>query len=173
MSNIDIILIVPVVWGLYQGFKKGLVIQVTSFIALGLGIYGAINFSSLAVTYIRPFFDINFNYISIVAFATTFLIIVIGIHFLGKATEKVLKLVALGFFNKLLGAIFGALKITLILSALVFLVEMLNSNIQIISHETKSKSLFYEPLSKVITESIPQAKTLIEQKTEEILSDGK
>jgi len=53
MSNIDIILIVPVVWGLYQGFKKGLVIQVTSFIALGLGIYGAINFSSLAVTYIR------------------------------------------------------------------------------------------------------------------------
>ncbi len=172
MSYIDIVLCIPVVWGLYKGFTKGFVVQVASLVALGLGIYGAITFSGATAEYIKTNFEINYNYVSIIAFAITFLIIVVGIHFLGKTIEKVLKLAALGFFNKLLGALFGALKMIIILSALMFLVEMLNNSIQFISSQTKSESLLYEPLSKAIPKSIPQAKILIEEKGDGILSNG-
>lgn len=170
MSYIDIALCIPVVWGLYKGFTKGLIIQLASLVALGLGIYGAITFSSVIAEYIKTNIEIGYNYVSIIAFAITFLIIVIGIHFLGKAIEKLLKMVALGFFNKLVGALFGGLKMTLILSALIFLVEMVNSTIPIIPAETKEKSLLYDPLSKVIPRGIPQAKLLIKEKTEKILN---
>lgn len=170
MSYIDIALCIPVVWGLYKGFTKGLIVQLTSLVALGLGIYGSITFSGFVAEYLKINFEIGYNYVSIIAFAITFFIIVVGIHFLGKAIEKLLKLVALGFFNKLFGALFGGLKMILILSVVIFLIEMVNNSIHVISEETKAKSMLYEPLSKAIPRGIPQAKTLIKERTEKILN---
>jgi len=169
MSHIDIVLCIPIVWGLYRGFTKGLIIQVASLVALGLGIYGAITFSNIVAEYIKANFEMDYNYVSILAFAVTFLVIVIGIHFLGRAVEKILKLVALGLFNKLFGALFGAFKMAIILSALLFLFEMVNNRFQIISPESKSQSLLYEPLSNAIPRIIPQAKALLNVKTNKII----
>ncbi len=42
MNWLDIGIAVPLVWGAYVGFKKGLVIELASLAALILGIYAAI-----------------------------------------------------------------------------------------------------------------------------------
>ena len=45
MNYIDIMFCIPLVWGLYKGFTKGLIIEAASFVAFGFGVWGAIHFS--------------------------------------------------------------------------------------------------------------------------------
>ena len=52
MNYIDIFLLVPLLWGAFKGFKKGLIIEVVSLIALGLGIWGGVHFSDFSTTFL-------------------------------------------------------------------------------------------------------------------------
>ena len=108
MNYIDIFLIVPLIWGAFKGYKKGLIIEVVSLAALGLGIWGGIYFSDYAVNLIVD--KVDDKYITITAFMLTFLVIVLVVYFLGKLLEKIIDIVQLKFINKLAGACFGLLK---------------------------------------------------------------
>ena len=46
MNVLDIIILVLLVLGLINGFRKGLFVEVASLVALVAGIYGAIHFSN-------------------------------------------------------------------------------------------------------------------------------
>ena len=52
MNYLDIIIAVPLLYGLIKGFSNGLVKEVTSLLALFIGVYVAINFSE----YLEPKF---------------------------------------------------------------------------------------------------------------------
>ena len=114
MNYVDIILVVPLLWGAYKGFKKGLVIELISLIALALGIWGAVHFSDFASNLLSD--SIDQKYLSLTAFMVTFITIVVLVYFIGKLMEKVVDIVQLKFVNKLLGACFGLLKFGLIIS---------------------------------------------------------
>ena len=47
MNYLDIIIAIPLVWGIVIGFKKGFVIEIASLIAILAGVYGSIHFSIL------------------------------------------------------------------------------------------------------------------------------
>src|SRR5438105_4595016 len=114
MNYIDIILVIPLLWGLYKGFTKGLIIELASIIALGLAIWGGIKFSDLLTEYIHEHFSWNIKYLPVISFSIIFLGILIGVYAIAKLIEKLAKAVALGFVNKLAGGIFGMLKFGLI-----------------------------------------------------------
>ncbi len=52
MNYIDLIIAIPLVWGVFVGFKNGLIIEVASLAALLLGIFGAIHFSDLTANFL-------------------------------------------------------------------------------------------------------------------------
>ena len=93
---------------------KGLFVEVASIAALILGVYGAIHFSDFAASFLMERVDWNENYVNITAFAITFIAIVIVIALAGKALTKIADFASLGILNKLLGGLFGALKVGLI-----------------------------------------------------------
>mgnify|MGYP001304794353 CR=1 FL=1 len=90
MNYIDIIIVVPVLWGGYIGYKKGLIIEVISLIALGFGIWGGIHFSDLIGDLLKE--KIKSEYVSLSAFVITFAVIVMSIYFLGKMLEPCMEL---------------------------------------------------------------------------------
>ena len=45
MNYFDIALIIPIIYGMVQGFSRGIVKEVTSLVSLLIGVYIAINFS--------------------------------------------------------------------------------------------------------------------------------
>ena len=51
VNYLDIIFIVPLIWAGFRGFKKGLIIEVSTLIAFGLGIWGGIHFLILLRNY--------------------------------------------------------------------------------------------------------------------------
>ena len=119
MNYFDIIIIIPLIWGAYKGFKKGFIIEIASFIALGLGVWGGIKFSAISAKYLSEAFDISEKIMPLISFAVTFILIVIVVFMLAKMLQKIISMIALGFINKAAGSLFGMLKFGLIMSVII------------------------------------------------------
>ncbi len=155
MEIIDIILGVALLYGLVKGIMKGLLAEVASLIALLAGIYGAMHFSYYAKDLLIKYIDWDPKYISLAAFAITFLVIVICISLSGKLLTKLASFIALGFLNKILGALFGVIKVGLILSVLVGWVERVNGVLPFISKEQKENSILFTPVKNLAPAIFP------------------
>ena len=149
MSIIDIVLGALLLFGLIRGGIKGLFVEIASLLALVLGVYGAIHFSSFAADFLQSKVDWNEKTLNIIAFAITFVIIVLTISLAGKALTKLADFAALGVLNKLLGGVFGALKIGLILSVLLMVFNKLNKTLPFIEAQDLEESILYEPVKSL------------------------
>ena len=116
MGFLDIILCALLVFAFYKGVINGLFVELASLISLLLGIYFAIKFSFIMKEILMGFVKWNPNTIQIVAFALTFIVVVIGIHLLGKFLTGIANFAFLGWLNKLGGGFFRVLKTVLIVS---------------------------------------------------------
>ena len=153
---IDIIIIILILWSVIKGFRKGFIIELASLLALILGIFGAIKFADLTAAYLSENVNLPEDYTPLIAFALTFILIVIAVHFLARLVQTLVKMVALNFINRLAGAIFSGLKIILILSFVLFFVESVNQSVQVIPRKQKQESVFYYPLSSVAFDLLPK-----------------
>ena len=165
MSIIDIVLGALLLFGLIRGAMKGLFVEIASLVALVLGVYGAIHFSGFAAEFLESKVDWNEKTINIVAFAITFVIIVLAISLAGKALTKLADFAALGIINKLAGGVFGALKIGLILSILLIVFNKLNNTLPFMEQKDLEESILYKPVKSLAPMIFPN---LIKSETEEV-----
>ena len=149
MNVFDIILAALLTFGFIRGLIKGLFVEVASLLALVLGIYGAIHFSYFAGNLLSAYVSWEERYITIVSFAITFALIVLVIALLGKMLTKIADFASLGILNKILGGVFGLLKIGLILSIVLLVFSKLNNTIPFISDDQKESSILYEPVKNL------------------------
>jgi len=168
MSIIDIVLGALLLFGLIRGAMKGLFVEIASLFALVLGVFGAIHFSYFVADLIEPKVDWDEKTMNIVAFATTFVIIVLAISLAGKALTKLADFAALGMLNKLLGGVFGALKIGLILSVLLIVFNKLNKTLPFMEEEELEESILYKPVKSLAPMIFP---TLIKSGEELVIEE--
>ena len=168
MNTFDIVLLGLLLFGFIRGLMKGLFVELASLIALIAGVYGAIHFSYFAGSYLEEYVDWEEKYISIVAFAITFIIIVVVIAMLGKMLTKMADFAALGFLNKLLGGIFGALKIGVILSILLIIFDKLNKTIPFVNEELTENAVLYEPVRSLAPILFGDYLNVVEKEIEEM-----
>src|SRR5690606_39561977 len=93
--------------------------------------------------------DWDQRYISLVAFALTFMVIIIAVSLIGKLLTKIANLAALGFINKLLGAAFGGLKVAIVLGAILVFIDRGNQNFQFVNQETLDNSVTYSKVKNL------------------------
>lgn len=96
MSSFDIGLLVIGAFGFYKGFKNGILIELTTLLALILGFYGAQHLSSYTARILNEQFHWNPENLYLVAMGLTFVCIVVGVYLLGKALTKVASMILLG-----------------------------------------------------------------------------
>ena len=149
MSFLDIVLGILLVRGLYRGLKNGLFVEVASLVALIAGIYRAIDFSYITGDHLSEQFNWSDQYIKIAAFLITFFAVILLASFAGKFLTKIADFAMLGLLNKVAGGIFGALKVAIILGAMLIFFERLATPLNLINEETKKESVFYEPLKEI------------------------
>ncbi len=159
MNYFDFIIIIPLLWAAYKGFKKGLIIEIASLVALLLGIWGAIRFSGYTSVLLKDFFS-NASYLPLVAFGITFLIIVVGVHFVAKLIDRFVKAVALNLVNRLAGAAFGVIKVAFIVSIVLLLINRIDKKSDFISADFINNSLLYKPVAGLAPMIFPSLKTI-------------
>ena len=163
MNYLDIIIAIPLLWGAFNGFRKGLIIEVASLIALIAGVYGAIEFSFFIADVLVQYVDWSPRVMQMASFCLTFLGIVIMVHLIARAIQKIAKLAALGTLNRVLGIVFGMLKYLVIVAILIYLANSVNNKYRFIDQETMEKSLLYQPLVTVVPAIYPTVEKYMDQ----------
>lgn len=155
LNYIDALIAIFLLWSAYRGISKGFLIMVASLAALVLGVWGAIRFSDLTATFLTENLELQTRYMALIAFAITFVGIVIAVHLLARAMDKLVKAVALGFVNRLAGLLFGVLKTAFLISIILVILNSIDRRVPFIPEEHKENSLLYQPLSKLAPSIFP------------------
>jgi len=158
MTIIDIFLVVPLLWFGFKGFKNGAVMEFIQLAAIVLGVFVASRFSH----FLGDFFGFESEYAGILYFAITF-IAVVGMLFLaGYIITTFIKMIMLGWLNRILGVVFALAKTILIMSVLIFYFNKIDSDETMFSTENRNESLLFRPIEKVAPLVMPTLIGLLE-----------
>lgn len=149
MNYLDIIIAVILFLFGFKGLRKGLIIEVVTLLAFGVGIYGAMHFSDFTAKHLVDFVEVNPKYLDTIAFILTFVLLVIAVNLIGRVVSNAVKAMNLGFFDRLGGFVFGVAKGVLLFSVLVLVLN----NLQVfglIKDEVKEKSYLYPYVEQTV-----------------------
>lgn len=156
MNWLDFLLLIPISYGLLRGILKGFILEVFSLLGIFFGVIAARIYSDAVAINIKNWFDIEMSFAQPLAFIVIFIVIAISFHILAIIISKILKIILLGWLNKLLGGVFGLCKMLIIMSIFINLFHLVNIKKEIIATHTISCSLLYEPIKKIIPVIAPQ-----------------
>ena len=80
MNYLDIIIAIILCLFGFGGFRKGLIIEVVSLLAFGVGIYGAMHFSDFTAERLQEVMTLDPKYLNTIAFIMTFVLLVIIVN---------------------------------------------------------------------------------------------
>ena len=155
MNVFDVVITVFLLFGFIRGLMKGLFIEVASLVALIGGVWGSIHFSYFIGDFLKESVSWSEKKIALAAFAITFILIIIVVSLLGRFLTKLADLAALGMVNKILGGLFGLVKIGLVLSILFIFFDRMNSTISFIDKKTLDESILYSPVKNIAPTIFP------------------
>ena len=149
MNYLDIIIFCILGLLVINGIRKGFILSLATLVALVLGIWAAIHFSGYMSNLLVKTVHSSRNWLSILSYVLTFLLVVIGVIIIAKLLEKVVKTVGLGIANRMIGGLFGLLKGILGVSFLLFILVRFDPKEILITHKTKEASYCYPYIEKV------------------------
>jgi membrane protein required for colicin V production len=155
LNYFDLIIGIILLWSAYRGVRKGFLIMAASLAALILGVWGAIRFSHLTAALLISYVGMQTQYLGLISFALTFVLIVLLVHLLSRALDKLVKAVALGPVNRVAGLLFGLLKSAFLISIFLVIIKGIDRRIPFIPEEHKENSLLFQPLSRLAPAIFP------------------
>jgi membrane protein required for colicin V production len=162
MNFIDIIIILItsyfVIRGIFRGFINELAVVLGFVFGYLLIITYSGLFSDLLSVYLPKIPRIVINIISLVSI---FILTNLAIKLVAKLATTFLSFIMLGWLNRLLGAFFGFIKIVIIMSFFIFLMELLSPfSAGILRSIGKEDSILYAVLNCIATEVFNQIKDM-------------
>jgi len=149
VNFVDIILGIILLYGFLRGLRNGFFMELASLVCLLLGVYLSIEFSDFVADFIRKSISFDSEHLEIIAFLVTFISVVIVVILLAKIFTKIVSFANLGWINRLLGAVFGLVKVTFILSISIHFFQKINTNEIFVSKEKTNESVLYSPIVEI------------------------
>lgn len=145
ISWLDIVILLPIVYGLGHGLLRGFVRELTSILAIIGGVLAgkflAPKFAALMLTAM----NIPERAALFIAYVLLFVGVALLCKLLARGITKFLRKVDLNWVNRLVGAAFGGILWALIMSLVLNLIAFLEPYYPIIKPEAKHESRLYEP----------------------------
>ena len=157
MEILDILLILPLLYGAWKGFQKGFIMELFTILALIVGLYAAFNFSDKFSKHME-FGKVSHSYMPAISFIVLFLLVGAMVYFGGKALEQVLKIAQLSAFNKVVGATLGIIKWLYITACVLVFIVSFDKEEKMIKKSNKDKSFMYALNTGVLKYSLPGVK---------------
>ncbi|WP_226391232.1 CvpA family protein [Penaeicola halotolerans] len=129
MKLVDFFVLVVLAIGAYSGFRKGLLIEIISILALLLAIIGAFKLMDWLVALIMPHAASISYLVPVIAFLLLFIGIILIVRGVGVLLKKLLDLTFFGLFDNIFGALLGIIKWTFGVSLLLWVASAMNFEI--------------------------------------------
>lgn len=147
---IDFIVAIALVFAVYKGYSKGLVVAIFSFLGFVIGLAAALKCSAAVASYLQSSTGADGKWVPFLSFLLVFVAVVFLVRLGANLIQKSLSLLMLGWVNKIGGILFFVLLYCIIISIFLFYAVQLH----LVSAETTSASMTYpylQPLApKVI-----------------------
>jgi len=153
MNWMDIVIGIPIVWGLWRGFREGIILQLGGIVGVILGIWFASRFSRVLGLWL----GINPSMAGIAGFIMIMVGVLLAIALLGWLVRGLFRISGLGMFDSAGGTLLGGFKMALIVSLLLFGFDTLNQKEEWVSRRTLNASYFYYPLKNFSVHIFPYA----------------
>ena len=151
MNILDIIVLILLIWAIYNGFRDGIVVQLGGLAGLFIGIYLAFRYG----TTVGHWFGIDDQWATIAGFAIIVILVLVGISLIGRALRGVFRFAGLSVLDKIGGIIVSVVKIGLILGLLFYSFDWANQRTHWISQDKLAASKVYRPLIDAASLAFP------------------
>jgi membrane protein required for colicin V production len=111
---------------LIKGYRKGLIIALFSIIALVIGLAAALKLSVIIAEILGHHITIATKWLPFISFILVFILAVLLVNKAGKLIEKTVKMIMMGWINRLGGILLYMLLYTIIFSIFIFYAEKIH-----------------------------------------------
>ena len=146
VSYLDLLLLIPIGFAIWRGWKNGFVMEIFSLLALFVGLYAGIHLSDWAAGFMRDTFGMKSENLPIISFVVVLVLVFVGLFFLGRLISKNVSQGGTERWNQIGGSLFSVAKTLLILSISFVLLNALDRKIGFLPDKQKAHSYFYEPI---------------------------
>lgn len=160
---LDILLGGLLAYGLLRGMWNGLFVEIASLVSLLLGIFAAIKFSYLIRPLLEDYATENQQMIQVAAFVLTFAAVMVGILLMSKFFTSLADFSGLGLPNRIAGAVFGLVRMGLVLSVTLGVLDSLLPDGLFFAKETLDSSFFYNPIRDTAAMIYPSISELLSE----------
>jgi len=172
MNGFDIIAGIPLLYAAYKGFRSGVVVQLCGIVGLLCGVYFAFRYGARVGGWLHAGEEVA----TAAGFVVVVLAVVLALAVLGRLIRGVFRFAGLGVFDAAGGAVFGVLKMLLVLGALLCAFETLNRTTGWVESDRYEKAVLYRPIRGTSERLFPYLRGMKDKMTvpapETALSDG-
>ena len=172
MGIFDIFVGIIALVALVNGWRKGLIAQVCSIVAIVAGIWLSASFGET----VGSMLSVDAQYAKPAGFMIVFAAVLIVLALLSRVVMKIFSFVGLGVVNSALGAVLSVAKYALILGFLCSAFNNFNGNGRIIDKSKLDGTIFFRPLCRAADVidlfDVQQAEKFLEDKTEKLLENN-
>ena len=155
MNYLDIAILLPIAYGMIQGLRHGIVRELAALVAIIAGIYFARFWSPEVARYIVEWTAWDIGVCRTLAYVLIFAVISMAVHLLARIFSRLLRSIMLGGVNRALGAVFGIVKWTLVLSVVVNVVALLDPFVPIKNTPIVQSSVLYTHFEQLLWQILP------------------
>lgn len=161
MNYLDIIILLPIAFGLIRGLMRGFVHELTSIVGVIAGIIAAKIWAPEFAAKIMTVLEAPDWLGQTLAYVLLFAGVALLCKVVARIVQKFLRAISLGWLDKLAGGLFGALKWALIISVVLNMLIIPEQYVKIIKDEAKAGSKLYKPIKSVASTSWEKMKVYL------------
>ena len=125
----DILILIILGFFTFNGFRNGFIKEAARILGMVSGFIAAHNFHDDLVPFLEIYIS-NPNILTVVSYLCIFCITLVIINTLAMVLQKIFELILLGWLNRLLGTLLGLIKGILVVSIIIFILEIAPSQIR-------------------------------------------
>ncbi|MBO5252103.1 MAG: CvpA family protein [Bacteroidaceae bacterium] len=158
MEALDIIILVLIGVGVIQGLMKGSIKQLAAIVGLVAGLLLARALFGTVAEQLAPALGTSITIAQILSFILIWVAVPLGCSLVASVLTKALEVINLGWLNRLLGALLGAVKVMVLVGIGIYVLEYIDPKSEIMSETTKEASVLYSPMKDFVNLFLPAIK---------------
>lgn len=156
MNVFDLIVYLALAWAVFNGWRRGFLLQLLSLVSVAAGVYVAIKYGAQA----GAMLGLEGSTASIIGFLALFLVALIVVTIAGHLLRAVLRFSGLGVADVLLGILFSLLKVGMVVSVMFTWFSTVNGKYHWVDNQIIEQSRYFETVVNVVDKLTPYFKDI-------------
>lgn len=118
--SIDVVFFIVLLFAIFKGFSRGLILGIFSFLAFVIGLAAALKLSAVVAAHLGDSTGSTAKWLPVLSFVLVFIVVALLVKIAAGIIKKVMQFSMLGWVDKIGGIFFYLVIYTIIFSVLLF-----------------------------------------------------